>query len=161
MKKFIHLAAVIYLALIILIRMMAMPISLMEYSLNRNFIAENLCENKAKSEMHCAGKCFLSKKLAKSADTQDTQNQKGGSKITVVDYCESFDDPSFPLNLGNHLPNAFLRATDIEEEKQLPSFALRLLSRFPDPVKHFINIFLIMNYFGQWPSGKSGPYYIS
>lgn len=113
MNKFIHLATVIYLALIILIRMMAMPISLMEYSLNRNFIAENLCENKAKTEMHCAGKCFLNKKLARDGDTQDTQNQKGGSKITVVDYCESFDLPSFSLNPANHLNNPFLRVSDI------------------------------------------------
>ena len=113
MNKFIHLATVSYLALIILIRMLAMPISLMEYSLNKRFIAENLCENKSKPEMHCAGKCFLSKKLAKTNESQDSQNKKGGSKITVVDYCESFDNPSFQLNPGNHLPNAFLRVSDI------------------------------------------------
>jgi hypothetical protein len=59
MNKLIHHCTVIYLALIILIRMMAMPISLMGYSFNKNFIAKNLCENRFRSEAHCAGKCYL------------------------------------------------------------------------------------------------------
>ncbi len=78
--------------------MMAMPISLMEYSLNEGFIADNLCENRSKSEMHCGGKCYLSKNLAKANDNQDSQNQKSGAKITIVDYCESFGRHSFQLN---------------------------------------------------------------
>ncbi len=89
-----------------------MPISLMEYSLNKSYITENLCENKAKSEMHCAGKCYLSKKLAKSNENQDSQNQKGGSKLTSVDFCESPDNKSFylvPLIL-QHMQNLHVSA---------------------------------------------------
>lgn len=102
MNRFLHIASTVSLALIILAKMMAMPIFLMQYSLNKNFIAENLCENKAKPEMHCNGKCYLSKKLAKGNDNQDAQNQKGGTKITITDFCESIDKTSFklsPLNL--------------------------------------------------------------
>ena len=108
MNKFLHISTAIYLALIIFIKMMAMPISLMGYSFNKNYIAANLCENKAKSEMHCAGKCFLSKKLAKSNESQDSQNQKGGTKITIVDFCESFNKPSFAQTVSNLKHSAFL-----------------------------------------------------
>ena len=65
--------------------------------------------------MHCAGKCFLSKKLAKANENQDAQNTKGGPKITIVDYCESFDNLSFSVKLQNHLNSAFLRVSDILE----------------------------------------------
>jgi hypothetical protein len=98
MNRFLHISTPIYLSLIILFKMMAMPISLLEYSLNKSFIAANLCENRAKSEMHCAGKCYLNKKLARSNDSQDSQNTKGGSRLTIVDYCESIENPSLRLN---------------------------------------------------------------
>jgi hypothetical protein len=109
MNKFLHISTAIYLVAIILVKMMAMPLSLMEYSLNQKFIAANLCENKANTEMHCAGKCFLKKKLARANDSQDAQNTKGGFKIISVDYCESFDNPAFHLNAyvpqhSNHFP---------------------------------------------------------
>ena len=94
---------------------MAMPISLMEYSLNKNFIASHLCENRTKSEMHCAGKCYLSKKLAKSNDSQDAQDQKGSTKITIVDFCESFEKPSLEIYLRNLQHNSFRRISKIPD----------------------------------------------
>ena len=39
-----------------------------EYLLNYNYIANVLCVNKDKPEMHCNGKCYLMKKLSKSAN---------------------------------------------------------------------------------------------
>ena len=95
MNKIIHHGTVIYLALIILIRMMAMPISLMGYALNKNFIAKNLCENRFKPEAHCAGTCFLSKQLASANDDQNTQNHQGTVKILIIDFFEPIEQPSF------------------------------------------------------------------
>ena len=95
MNKGIQQFTVIYLALIILIRMMAMPISLMEYSFNKNFIAANLCENRLNTKVHCAGSCFLSKKLAKAGETTDAPDQKGNTKTVVIDFFESMEQPSF------------------------------------------------------------------
>jgi hypothetical protein len=95
MNKVIHHCTVIYLALIVLIRMMAMPISLINYSLNKNFIAENLCENRFNSEVHCAGKCFLNKQLARSGDSQNTQDRQGTVKIVIIDFFESIAEPQF------------------------------------------------------------------
>ena|ERR1700750_211049 len=95
MNKVIHHCTVIYLALIVLIRMMAMPISLIDYSLNKNFIAENLCENRFKSEVHCAGTCFLNKQLAKANDNQNTENRQATFKIFITDFFESIRQPQF------------------------------------------------------------------
>jgi hypothetical protein len=95
MNKVIHHCTVIYLALIILIRMMAMPISLISYSLNKNFIAENLCENRFKSEVHCAGMCYLNKQLARANDNQNTQGCQGTVKILIIDFFETIAQPQF------------------------------------------------------------------
>ncbi|HEX3768508.1 MAG TPA: hypothetical protein VHT72_09025, partial [Puia sp.] len=103
MNKVILHCTVIYLALIILIRMMAMPISLIDYSLNKNFIAENLCENRFKSEMHCGGSCFLNKQLAKGNDNQNTENRQSTVKILIIDFFESAGQLQFGCS---HLPVA-------------------------------------------------------
>ena len=94
MNKLIQHFTVIYFALIILIRMMAMPISLAEYALNKNFIAANLCENK-NSAVHCAGTCFLGKKLARASDNENTQDHKGSVKLVITDFFEQITQPSF------------------------------------------------------------------
>jgi hypothetical protein len=48
------------------------------YSLNKNYIAYNLCVNKAAPEMRCYGKCFLKKQQQKEEDRnqQATENKK-------------------------------------------------------------------------------------
>jgi hypothetical protein len=101
MNKVIHHCTVIYLALIVLIRMMAMPISLIGYSLNKNFIAENLCENRFKSEVHCAGTCYLNKQLARANDNQNSQDRQGTVKLLIIDFFESIAQPQFGCS---HLP---------------------------------------------------------
>jgi hypothetical protein len=75
-----------------LLRMMAMPLSLLDYSLNRNNIISSLCENKSKPQMHCAGRCFLNKQLEKSNESQNSRDQKGSTKILLIDFFESFDE---------------------------------------------------------------------
>jgi hypothetical protein len=95
MNKVIHHCTVIYLALIVLVRMMAMPISLVSYSFNKNFIAENLCENRFNLEAHCAGRCYLNKQLARSNDNQNAQDHQGTVKILIIDFFESIAQPQF------------------------------------------------------------------
>jgi hypothetical protein len=95
MSRLIHHCTVVYFALIVLIRMMAMPISLIDYTLNKNFISANLCENRFKSEVHCAGTCYLGKQLARGNENQNTQDHKGGLKILIIDFFEPVMQPSF------------------------------------------------------------------
>ncbi|WP_250253705.1 hypothetical protein [Chryseobacterium sp. Marseille-Q3244] len=60
-------------------------IPLVEYAVNYNYIVNTLCVNKSKPEVHCNGKCYLSKELAKTtADTESTPFNKAknsGQKI--------------------------------------------------------------------------------
>jgi hypothetical protein len=38
-----------------------------DYAINKDYIAKNLCENRAKPKMNCNGKCHLMKQLKKAA----------------------------------------------------------------------------------------------
>jgi hypothetical protein len=95
MNKFIHQTSCAYLVIIILIRMMAMPISLLDYSLNQNYITINLCENRFNLAMNCSGKCFLRKQLAKSNENQGTRDQKGMARNVINDFFQTIEQTSF------------------------------------------------------------------
>jgi len=45
---------------------------ILDYQLNKDYIAKNLCENRNKPKCCCCGKCFLKKQLAKSDKEQGT-----------------------------------------------------------------------------------------
>lgn len=47
----------------------------LEYMIHYDYIAKELCENKAKPEMKCNGKCHLMKELAKASDTGNPVSQ--------------------------------------------------------------------------------------
>ena len=50
----------------------------LQYNLNKDYIANVLCENKEKVELKCKGKCQLAKKLA-----ADEGRQEGGQTIKI------------------------------------------------------------------------------
>ncbi|MBT2621837.1 hypothetical protein J7E44_13850 [Chryseobacterium sp. ISL-6] len=54
---------------------------LINYAVNYDYIVKNLCENRAKPESTCKGKCYVEKELAK------TEKQSGPQtiKISVLD----------------------------------------------------------------------------
>ncbi|WP_185670499.1 hypothetical protein [Chryseobacterium sp. POL2] len=43
----------------------------LDYAVNYDYISTELCVNKTQPELHCNGKCYLSKELAKSSQ-EDT-----------------------------------------------------------------------------------------
>lgn len=45
----------------------------LNFYLNRAYIAQNLCENKSKPQLNCCGKCQLNKKLQQQ-ENKDQQN---------------------------------------------------------------------------------------
>ncbi|MNS24589.1 hypothetical protein D3C72_564420 [compost metagenome] len=57
-----------------------------DFKLNENYIAQTLCENKARPQLHCNGKCQLSKQLKK-----DEENSKENKKTIqeAVYYCNA------------------------------------------------------------------------
>ena len=44
----------------------------LEYLVNYDYIATELCINKDKPEMHCNGKCHLAKEIAKTINTESS-----------------------------------------------------------------------------------------
>src|SRR5690606_25919982 len=49
------------------------------FELNREYIADNLCENRDQPQLHCDGHCYLAKKL-KEADGQQKKSEKEAQK---------------------------------------------------------------------------------
>lgn len=56
---------------------------LVDYSLNKTYIAQNLCENKNKPSMHCNGKCYLNKKLKEEEKQRVPVSQKATPEIQL------------------------------------------------------------------------------
>lgn len=46
-----------------------------DYIVNYDYIANQLCENKAKPELKCNGKCHLMKELAKASEAKNPFHQ--------------------------------------------------------------------------------------
>ncbi|PIF43370.1 hypothetical protein CLU96_0278 [Chryseobacterium sp. 52] len=63
-------------------------IPLMEYAVNYHYISTVLCINKSKPELHCNGKCYLSKELAKTNNTDSSPlNKTKNSGQKIIDIC--------------------------------------------------------------------------
>jgi hypothetical protein len=79
-------------ALVLLLAFAAMTFSkaviVVNFYVNRDYIAKNLCENRDKPMLHCCGRCQLRKRLAKE-DNQDKNNpdRKSENRNEVL-FCQ-------------------------------------------------------------------------
>lgn len=64
----------------------------LEYMLHYDYIVKELCENKAKPEMKCNGKCHLMKELAKASDNESptSESKKTSHQEYEVLFLEEF-----------------------------------------------------------------------
>jgi hypothetical protein len=89
--------------------MLSSPLVYLDYSLRKDYIAKNLCQNRNRPSMHCNGKCYLSKQLAKAAEQKEAQ-QKNTIVSSIIDlYCQIgklTSIPKFELFLYE-IPNHF------------------------------------------------------
>ncbi|RDC63941.1 hypothetical protein AHMF7616_02550 [Adhaeribacter pallidiroseus] len=76
----------------------------LDYQANKNYIAEYLCVNKKKPEMHCNGHCYLKKQLQK-AEQPENQSSTPKSKLVpeITLFCQTL------LVLPFTARNAFLQ----------------------------------------------------
>lgn len=74
------------------------------YLLNKDYIGNVYCENKAKPQIHCNGKCYLAKQQQKE---QKQEQQSGENKR------EKFEVQLFFLPGETHLTKAFFTAKPI------------------------------------------------
>jgi hypothetical protein len=72
-----------HLILFVAIIMLIKPLwPLAEYAVNYDYIVENLCENRSTPSLHCDGKCYLAKQLAKESEGSD-KNPFEGKRFNV------------------------------------------------------------------------------
>jgi len=76
---------------------------------NREYIANNLCENRDKPEMQCKGKCSLNKQLAKEAEHQAPVPQNVHKEELLLYY----EGSTFTISYGQQ---------PAEECKQFPAY---------------------------------------
>lgn len=68
------------------------------YQVNKTYVATVLCENKAKPELNCCGKCYLNKQL-KKADEPAPADGKQLIKFEKTELVAILEDAiSFPLS---------------------------------------------------------------
>lgn len=70
--------------LLVLFQAFSKWVIMAEYTINQEYIAKNLCENKARPRLHCNGKCQLMKKLAEE-EKQNSSNSNTGSNVKMSD----------------------------------------------------------------------------
>ena len=85
----------------------------LEYMVNYDYIARELCENKNKPELNCNGQCYLMKSLAEEAEKQlpGEQRAKPGFEIQLV----FFSDP------GTYQIGQSIIASGKQEIRELPN----------------------------------------
>ncbi|MGX7668260.1 hypothetical protein [Flavobacterium pedocola] len=75
----------------------------LEYVLNYDYIVKELCENKAKPEMKCNGKCHLMKELAKASEkeTPVSSDKKASHHEFEVLFLEKDHYQNFTFSVPN------------------------------------------------------------
>ena len=74
-----------FLLIIVSITLLFKPVfPVVEYFVNYDYIVNELCENKAKPELHCNGKCHLASELAKASGNDETKSSE--KKVTAQQY---------------------------------------------------------------------------
>lgn len=88
------------LALFILVKPV---IPVLDYIVNYEYIATELCENVAKPELNCNGKCHLTKELAKVSESEkpisSDKNQTTHQEIELL-FCKEIDELNVMFNFS-------------------------------------------------------------
>ncbi|UOX32217.1 hypothetical protein LXD69_09120 [Flavobacterium sediminilitoris] len=88
------------LALFILVKPV---IPVLDYIVNYEYIATELCENVAKPELNCNGKCHLTKELAKASESEkpisSDKKQTTHQEIELL-FCKEIDELNVMFNFS-------------------------------------------------------------
>lgn len=102
-----------YIALLLLalvsVKTLLVPVVYLDFEMRKDYIIQNLCENRFKPQMNCNGKCYLAKKLHKIAEdnaTKETQKQGASMKKILEEVFESTPLFSFDLMFKNLSPKS-------------------------------------------------------
>jgi hypothetical protein len=78
-----------------LIQILSRVFIVLDYQINKDYIAQFLCINKSKPELHCEGHCFLQKNLKKA----DQPESKSTQQTLKVDF-PLFLQPDFTCSFS-------------------------------------------------------------
>jgi hypothetical protein len=91
--------------LILLVSVMAETFNkgliIVDFLANRKYISENLCVNKSKPQMHCCGKCQLSKKM--NQENKKDSNLPERKRIDEVLFCSEINVYQFNPEAINNI----------------------------------------------------------
>lgn len=85
----------VFLLLLTSVRILVVPVVYLDFELNKEYIIQNLCENRFKPELQCNGKCYLAKQLHKVAEDKaskeaDRQEQSFKKLLEETFHHENF-----------------------------------------------------------------------
>lgn len=98
------------------------------YELNKEYIAQKLCENRTNPQLHCNGHCYLSKQLKKAeegSNKSQSQSEKANEEV-LIDHSYTTVSNYTPAYLMLGLLPAYQRhapACPVAEIQQPPKIA--------------------------------------
>ena len=57
------------------------------FELNKKYIADNLCVNRFKPQLHCNGKCYFMKKVKQAQEKENTDDRQSQKNLFQEAYC--------------------------------------------------------------------------
>lgn len=97
MQRFNHITACILLSVFVL-QIFSKGWVYISFLANKDYIAKNICENRAKPKLHCNGKCYLYKEL-KKADTREHSATNMVNEMGNFEFCTHVSSPFFGPDL--------------------------------------------------------------
>ncbi|HEA19780.1 hypothetical protein LCGC14_1330640 [marine sediment metagenome] len=98
---------ILFVATLMLVRPL-WPIA--EYVMNYDYIVNVLCENKDRPAMHCDGKCYLAKQLAKESERGDKNpfgENRSKTEIQQIVFFEPLHPMDVPIDFQDEAPDNF------------------------------------------------------
>ncbi|WP_312422291.1 hypothetical protein [Epilithonimonas sp.] len=74
---------------IVLIVALRPVLPLLDYAINYTYIQKNICENRAKPELNCNGKCYLAKQISGSSQNP---NKQSVLKVSIISETFTAED---------------------------------------------------------------------
>jgi hypothetical protein len=81
----------IWVLIAVLLQTFSAAIIVSDYLANKKFISEKLCENRSRPQLHCNGKCYLKKKIARESGEQNGERRNRAAEDVVVLFFEKHE----------------------------------------------------------------------
>ncbi len=118
--KSVTISGILFIVMAAYLILPALPV--IDYLVNKEYIAKNLCVNKDKPRSCCKGKCHMVKQLQKTNQKSEKDPKNTSNRIQLKEFDEYILDNPRPHYLT--IINIKHLAFNIPEPKQLASSAI-------------------------------------